>query len=421
MRTLALGILLGIVVIAPRAEGGRGRACQCRFELAGADGAPLVVTRATRTAVGTSCRFDVRLRVADPERCPGAQSVVRGIPRERSATGWGEGWERVILRARPHRHVLRARIRDGSRPAGHARLALLCKASVALQGCEAVEGESVSCFIGGGSRIRIVGLDSGTVCPDDANQPKPELVSENLAVWNGVAYTCPGGSNGGAFVATPADGGDSRIVAGPCTAVTTDGQSLYVLPAANFDTIPHTLSFRRVLSEGPDQPDLIPIRAYDVPENIAARSSRVVLDPATLPAGSPCSGVAFEHLAAFDGVLYAAGCRPSNGGCTPEPQICVFDTRNQIVLPALTLQDFSGPIRGMSAIEGGRLLVLTDDQTSLPPIGYVPAGPGPSGTSSDQGPPERIHIFDTATGARLDTRVIGTSGATGISCTAGAQ
>src|SRR5262249_12943321 len=160
-------------------------------------------------------------------------------------------------------------------------------------------------------RIRVVGLDSSTVCPDDANQPKPELVSENLAVWNGVAYTCPGGSEGGAFVATPVDGGDSRIIAGPCTAVTPDGGSLYVVPTANFDTIPHTLRFPRVMSAGPDLPDLIPIRAYDVPENIPARSSRVVLDPRTLPADSPCGGVAFEHLAAFDGVLYAAGCRPS--------------------------------------------------------------------------------------------------------------
>ena len=141
----------------------------------------------------------------------------------------------------------------------------------------------------------------------------------------------------------------------------------------------------------------------------------------TLPADSPCSGVAFEHLAAFDGVLYAAGCKPSDEGCTPDPQICVFDTRNEVVLPALTLEDFGGPIRGMSAIAGGRLLVLTDDQTSVPPIGYGSSAPGPSGRSADSGPPDRIHIFDTATGARLDTRVIGTSGATGISCTAGAQ
>jgi hypothetical protein len=419
MRALAWGIVLGLAVIAPRAEG--GSACRCRFEVAGADGLPLAVTRATRTADGPACTFDVRLRVADPDRCTGAQSVVRGIPRERSATGWGEGWERVTLKPRPHRHVLRARVRGESGPAGRARLALRCKGRVALEGCEAVEGESVSCFIGGGSRIRVVGLDSGTVCPDDASQPKQELVSENLAVWNGVAYTCPGGSAGGGFVATPAEGGDSRIIAGPCTAVTTDGQSLYVLPAANFDTIPHTLRFPHVATEETGRPDLVPIRAYDVPENIPARSSRVVLDPATLPADSPCTGVAFNHLAAFDGVLYAAGCRPSDDGCTPQPQICVFDTRTGVVLPSLTLEDFSGPIRGMSAMDGGRLLVLTDDQSSVPPIGYVPAAPGLSGTSPELGPPERIHIFDTATGARLDTRVVGTSGATGISCTAPAQ
>ncbi len=416
MRALAWGIVLGMAVIAPRAEG--GSACQCRFEVAGADGAPLAVTRATRTAEGPGCTFDVRLRVADPDRCTAGRRVVRGMPSGRAAAGWGEAWERLTLKPHAHRRVLRARVRGAAGAAGHARLALRCKARVALAGCEAVEAESVSCFVGGGSRIRVLGLDSGAVCPDDADQQKPELVSENLAVWNGVAYSCPGGSTGGAFVATPAEGGDSRIVAGPCTAVTTDGQSLYVLPAANFDTVPHTLRFPHVATEGTGRPDLIPIRAYDVPENIPARSSRVVFDPATLPADSPCAGVAFNHLAAFDGVLYAAGCRPSDDACTPEPQICVVDTRTGIALPSVTLEDFSGPIRGMSAIDGGRLLVLTDDQSSLPPIGYVPTAPGPSGTVTGHGPPERIHVFDTATGARLDTRAVGTSGATGISCTA---
>ena len=428
MRSLALAIVLGMTVLAARAEA--GGACQCRLEVAGMDGAPLPVTRATKTAEDGSCTFDVRLRVADPERCTATGSVVHGVAAGRATSGWGESWERVMVEARARRHLL-ARVRGAAGATGRTRLALRCRGQVAIEGCAAVDAESISCYLGGGSRIRVVGLDSGTVCPDDADEQKPELVSENLAAWNGVAYTCPGSSLTGAFVATPVDGGDSRIVAGPCAAVTTDGKSLYVLPDANFDTPPapgigalhRRLHSVQTVIDATGAPVQSPIRAYDLPEAIAAGSYRIVFDPATLPADSPCAGVAFTHLAAHDGVLYAAGCRPSrNGQCTPQAQICVYDTRTGSELPPLTLEDFSGAIRGMSSIDGGRLLVMTDDQTGVPPVGYVPQAQTDSASPQPPpGPPDRVHIFDTATGARLDTRAIATSGATGISCSARAQ
>jgi hypothetical protein len=420
-----------MTLLAARAEA--GGACRCRLEVAGVDGAPLAVTRATKTAEGGSCTFDVRLRVTDPERCTATESVVRGVAAARTTAGWGEGWERVVVAARARRH-LRARVRGEAGATGRTRLALRCRGQVAIDGCAAVDAESISCFLGGGSQIRVAGLDSGTVCPGDAEHPKPELVSENLAVWNGVAYTCPGSSLTGAFVATPVDGGDSRMVAGPCAAVTTDGTSLYVLPDANFDTPPATgiaalhrkLHSVQPVADATGAPVQSPIRGYDVPEAVPAGSYRIVFDPATLPADSPCAGVAFTHLAAHDGVLYASGCRPSgNGQCTPQAQICVYDTRTGSELPPLTLQDstgqdFTGAIRGMSSVDGGRLLVMTDDQTSVPPVGYAPQ-PGSASKQQPSGPPDRVHIFDTATGARLDTRELSTSGATGISCSARTQ
>ena len=427
MRSLAWGIVLGTTLLAARAEA--GGACRCRLEVAGVDGAPLAVTRATKTAEGGSCTFDVRLRVADPERCAATGSVVHGIAGVRTTAGWGAAWEQVVVGARARRH-LRARVRGQAGVTGHTHLALRCRGQVAIDGCAAVEAESISCFLGGGSQIRVAGLDSGTVCPDDAEHPKPELVSENLAVWNGVAYTCPGSSLTGAFVATPVDGGDSSVLAGPCAAVTTDGTSLYVLPDADFDTPPAagTAALHRRLRSVQTVSSVTgafvqsPIRAYDVPEAITAGSYRIVFDPATLPADSPCAGVAFTHLAAHDGVLYASGCRPSGiDQCTPLAQICVYDTRTGSELPPLTLQDFTGAIRGMSSVDGGRLLVMTDDQTSVPPVGYVPQGQGGSSRQQPSGPPDRIHIFDMATGDRLDTRELATAGATGISCSARAQ
>jgi hypothetical protein len=413
MTTVVLAILIGLGTAVPRAEA--GSACQCRFEVAGGHGVPLAVRRATRSADGGACAFDVRLRVADPEECTGARAVVRGAAAGRTTTTWGESWERVVM-PRAGRRVLRGRLRGETGGSGRARLTLRCRARTAIEGCEAVEGESTSCYLGGHRRIRVAGLDTGAVCPAGEIEPRPELVSENLAVWNGRAYTCPGDSVSGAFVATPPAGGDSKRIAGPCAAVTTDGESLYVLPHPGFDA-PGSVSgaFAAALPQ-------VAIRAYDLPDAVPAGPYRVAFDPATIPADSVCSQLAFRHLAAQDGYIYAAGCRPSRfAGCAPAPVICVFDTRTGDVLPPLALEDFTGLIRGMSALPDGRLLILTDDQASLPPIGYAPnGGEGQRPAIDTRGlPPLRIHAFDAVTGKRLDTRTIDTAFGTGLSCRVG--
>ena len=141
-------------------------------EVAGANGTPLAVARATKAADAPAAS-QLRLRVADPEGCTGTQAVIRGLAAGRVTTGWGEAWERVTLRPRAHRRVLRARLRGESGAAGRARLALRCRPRFALQGCDAMEAESVSCFLGGGARVRVVGLDTGAVCPESAGDQVP--------------------------------------------------------------------------------------------------------------------------------------------------------------------------------------------------------------------------------------------------------
>jgi hypothetical protein len=113
-----------------------------------------------------------------------------------------------------------------------------------------------------------------------------------------------------------------------------------------------------VFDAGP-LPAVTEIRAYDLPDAIAAGAYRVAFDLSTIPSDSPCAGLAIKVMAAHDGILYASGCHPGGpSGCTPEQRICVFDTRSGTALPAVHLEDFADTIRGLGTLDGGRLVVL---------------------------------------------------------------
>src|SRR5262249_25012484 len=157
------------------------------------------------------------------------------------------------------------------------------------------------------------------------------------------------------------------------------------------------------------------IRAYDAAEAIPGGPYREVFDLDDVPPDSACAGFVVSTMTAHDGIIYAAGGRVDVGGIVvrPDPRICVFDTRTGAVLPPLTLEGFTGEIHGMSAIDQGRLIVLSGDPVSLPSPGYLPSG---QSAPASGGPPDQLHVFDAATGARLDSRTIGTSQATGLAC-----
>lgn len=406
-------LMVALALLAPQAEA--GNACDCRFEVAGAGGAPLAVKRATRQPRGGSCEFGVRLRVADPERCTGTQAIVRGVAAGSARVTWGEAWERVSVPAggkQARRRLLRARVRGETGDTGRARVALRCLPRLSFDGCAGILAESTYCFLGGGRDIRLLGLDSGTAC-EDAGEPvqAPMDLGTNLAVWNGVAYSCRAGSATGSFVAKPVEDGEARTLAGPCAAVTSDGESLLVLPRDGFDDPPVQQA----------QPHSTTIRAYDLPEVVPGGPYRVAFDLSTIPVESPCTGLAVQVMAARDGIIYASGCHPEPGGCTPEPRICAFDTRTGTTLPPIELQEFSGPILGMSAIDGARLLVLSDDQTAVPPTGYVPSDGDAPPSLLRGAPPDRVHVFDALTGARLDTRSLPTALSRGLSCVSNTQ
>ncbi len=398
--------------------------CRTHFEVAGATGAPIATTRATRTSDAGTCNFAVRLQSDSGDGCA-AFAEVRGLDLGKGSVA---DWRHVTLRQRG-RHVksrkLRARVGGGRA----ARLTLRCAPPPALDGCDDVLAESTYCFLGGGRRVRVVGLASGSVCrssPEDTTDPASALQSSDLAVWNGDAYTC---SVAGAFVATPVDGGDSRRVAGPCLATTTDGDALLVRPAASgFDPSEKDAPAQMLVRED------LAIRAYDVPESVPGGPFRVAFDLTTIPANSPCAGRSFDVITARDGIIYAAGCSADGafGTCDViDDTICIFDTHTGTVLAPIQLDGFDGAIRGLSAIGGGRLVVLTNDQTPVPPTGYFP--PGSDGQSPGDGMPrdvrrrrgkgipaaggsDSVQIFDAATGARLDSRTIATTNALGLAC-----
>jgi len=437
MKIQAWSAVIGMALLVPHAAAGGG--CQCRFEVAGASGAPVAIRRATRMADAGSCDFAVRLRVGmsgAPEQCPDAHVTVRGmgVHAAPAGSGWDSGWQPIRMKA-PGKHVkrrvLRARVHGKSAAVGKASLVLRCEPPPALPGCEDVLQESSYCFLGGGHQVRALGLDSGTVCragPDDSSAPLFSLASTSLAVWDGKAYTCVGNSVSGAFVVTPIDAGKPEALAGPCAAVATDGVTLFVLPDASFDSataafVQPTRRRPAPLAPATSRPSsqIVPvtqIRAYDLPEAIAAGVYRIAFDLSTVPADSPCAGIAIQTMAARDGILYASGCHPAHGGCTPEPSICVFDTRSGTTMPPVLLDGFEGSVAGLSTLAGARLAVLSGEQSALPPVGYFKtAAPAPqAGGASDQ-----LHIFDAATGARLDSRAIGTTGARGLSCESRAE
>jgi len=406
--------------------------CGLRFEVAASSGAPVPARRVSRMADADACEFDVRLQPTDAA-CAAGPLVVRGLE---ASTG-SAGWERQRIRprgGRTRRRVLRARMAGSHGPAGKARLALRCAPRPALAGCENVLAESAYCYLGGGKRVRLAGLDSGQVCPSTNNDREPALASRDFAVFEGDAYTCAGSAAGG-FVATPIGGGPSRVVAGPCEAATTDGESLLVLPAAGFD-VPPSGKLARALGIRPRTElagSTTEIRAYAFPEAVPAGQYEVAVDLADVPSDSPCAGIRPDVLAAADGVVYAAGCRPNpSGGCTPIDGVCVLgsaggafpSSAGGAFVRRLELEDFQGRIQGMSALDGGRLVVLAGGETGLPPIGYDGGGVGvasspPCVDCNRFGSPDVVHVFDVLTGARLDSVSIGTSGAVGLSCEAG--
>jgi len=395
--------------------------CSCRFEVSAASGTIRPVRRATATATDRTCTFDVRLRVAQqqPGACDGASA------RLRSATGtaesvdpWAMPWKRVTMRARKHgvrRQVWRARISGSDGAVGRARLALRCAAQPTIEGCDAVLAEPSYCYLGGLTSPRMVGLTSGNLCGVNGPEPLVAHPSPSLAAWQGDLWTCGGDSPMGGFVAVPIGGGDLRRVAGACDATGTDGEALLVLPRPGFDDpLPPVESTR--------PPGVVPavltvphgheIRAYDLPDDVPAGPYRVVFDLDTIPDGSPCGAMIFDTITAQDGIVYAAGCEPGMLGCKPQSFVCVFDTNTGAVRPRLVLEDFAGQIRGLSALPGGRLVVLTDDAAVLPPIGY--GEPPPPGSQSDFR--DKIHTFDVTDGSRLDTVAIELSGTQGLSC-----
>jgi len=405
--------------------------CGLQFEVATPFGAPVPAKRVSRTADADVCEFDVRLQPTDAT-CPVGQLVVRGL----QAPSASAGWERQRIRPRgrrTRRRLLRARMAGSPGPAGKARLALRCAARPALAGCENVLAESAHCYLGGGERVRLAGLDSGRVCPRTGDDRASALVSRDFAVFEGDAYTCAGSAAGG-FVATPIDGGPARVVAGACEATTTDGESLFVLPALGFDTPPSRKLARVFGVRGRTQlaERTTEIRAYAFPEAVPAGQYEVAADLADIPADSPCAGIRPDVLAVANGAIYAAGCRPNGfGGCTPIEGICVLGSADGAFLGSaggafvrhLELEDFQGRIEGLSALDGGRLVVLAGSETGLPPVGYDGGGAAPASTpcrhcGGMQGP-DALHVFDVLTGARLDSVSIETSGATGISCEAG--
>lgn len=421
MNTRTWMLLMGATLAAANADA--GDACRCHFEAMGPSRAPIVSKRLVKTADAGTCAFDVGLRATggDPDTCGVTKVVVRGVPNGTlaSAEGW-TGWDRVTLRARrtAKRRVLRARMHMADGSVAKARMTLRCEPSPTLPGCEDVLAEPTSCFLGGGSRLRMVGLESASVCRNDGDTLALELMSRNLAVWHGDAYTCS--SAVGGFVATPLDGSEARIVAGLCAATATDGERLLVLPSVGFDQPPAAgtggIQHR---GRGPTGERIDPsiIRAYDAPDALRTGTYATAFDLDTIPEESPCAGLSFAVMTAHDGYVYAAGCRRSldvGNLCTPDSQICVFDTRAGTVLPPITLEGFTGEIRGMSVVGDGRLVVLTSDQTALPPIGYE--GTPIDGVPTSSIPQDRLHVFDVASGARLDTKVIATSFALGLAC-----
>ena len=444
-----LSLAVGLLLLAPSTRA--VASCRYGFEVVTPSGNARPAKRAAKMAQGGTCEFEVRLRTSAPEDdgCAVTRVAVRGLPRRGgvSGDGWTDGWQRVVLeprRRKAARHVLRARMRMASGARARAHLALTCEPAPVLQGCGDVLTESTYCYIGGGDVVRVAGLDTGTVCrPEPQGEPvfSEGLFTTSLAVWHGEAYTCS--SVTGAFVATPLDGSRPRVLAGGCTATATDGEELLVLAAPDFPTAPPPgprpvepphgrpipVNARLLTPEGgglapagaidPGGGPLLPprmtppshIRAYAAPQAVPDGASRTVFDLSTIPAESPCAGLWLKAMTAHDGFVFAAGCRPGDDGCTPAEELCVFDTRSGVVLP-LVLEDFSGPILGMSAIGDGRLLVLTrSDGTALPPIGYGSDEPPPGGG-------DLIHVFDTSTGARLDTRTIGSFFTTGLACVA---
>ena len=413
--------LIALTLLASRSAAA-GDACTCRFEVSAASGAILPTRRATQTAESRTCTFDVRLRVASQERgpCDGASAFLKGLGAAVAVDPWAMPWERVTIRAAKHgtrRRVLRARVRGTGGAVGRARLALRCEATPQLGGCDAILAEPTYCFVGGGSRPRAAGLTSGGLCGEDSEAPAPALMTPSLAVWQGEAWTC-GGSPMGSFVASPLEGGEPRRVAGPCAATGTDGDALLVLPRAGFDD-PLPPAHAGARGRSPLRNDVPPaqaheIRAYDLPDNVPGGTYRVVFDLNTISGGSPCGALLFDTITGQDGIVYAAGCQQTDvGTCAPQPFVCVFDTNTGAMRAPLMLEGFAGTIRGLSAIPGGRLLVLTDDPTQLPPIGY---DDGSGGGSVSTFGSDQIHTFDVSDGSRLDSKTLPTSRAQGLAC-----
>lgn len=412
-RTLPILTLVGLLLsaAAPAAAGDR---CACRFEVKASGTHGVATRRATRTADTGTCEFDVRLRV-DPGSgtgCDGGVGTMRGLRSVAPIDPWAMPWERVSLRPRKHgtrRTVLRARIRGGAGGTARARLALRCVPPLA--GCEQIMAEPLYCVIGGGDRPRIASPDTGATCGNAQNGAGTALLTPSLAFWQGEIYSCGGGSPAGSFVATPLAGGTPRRVAGPCAAAGTDGDTLLVVPRAGFDDAgapPDRLSI--VVPAGLPPEHLRQIRAYDTPEDVPDGAARVVVDLDAVPAGSPCGALLIDTVTGDDGVVYAAGCIPDgSGGCVRDQMVCAYDAATGRALAPVFLQEFTGTIRGLSAIGGGRLVVLSDDQTVLPPIGY-------GGAESSGQPADTLHVFDVTDGARLDTQPIGTFGAQGLDC-----
>jgi hypothetical protein len=420
-------VLIGLVVLAVPTHAKR-TACHARFEIAAPSGTPLSLRRVTRTATAGSCSFAFRVRLESRDGsapCDGAQVTLRGAPAGGAVLAGQGSWQHLSLSPRgrhaAHR-VLRARVAG----AGSAKLLLRCAVRAQIAGCEAPLGESIACYVGGNDRLRIVGFDSGQACQGPAPADDAMgIFGTSLAIWNARAWTCVGNSLSGAFVSTPIDGGPDRQVAGPCRATATDGDSLLVLPHQGFDSGPTLGSARArrrlpgpiVVASVPSDPTKI--RAYDAVEAIPAGPYRDVFDLGDVPPDSACAGFVIATMTAYDGIIYASGDRiDAAGNVMRDGRICVFDTRTGAVLPPLTLEGFTGQINGMSAIGQGRLVILSNESVSLPQPGYLPADPGASPGPTDS---DKLHVFDTATGARLDSRTIDTSLATGLACFARSQ
>ena len=427
MATSRTILLLGMAILAGPVRAER-TACRCGFEVAAPDGTPLPLRRATKRAADGRCEFAVRLRVAAADgsaRCDGAQVTTRGLPGGGHAD-WDAGWQRVTLASRGQRaasRAIRARVR-GFGAAGRARLLLRCAQPASVAGCEAQLGESVACWVGGEVQPRVVGLDSGTSCraTNGPGTARHEILIDgpDLALWHDRLWRCQGTSASGAFVSVSLDGATEEVVAGPCVATGTDGDSLLVLPHPAFEdgaTLVRRNRGRVIipLAPEPGAPPTV-IRAYDVPEAVPGGPSRTVFDLATIPAESPCAGIVPSAITGYGGLLYASGLRPTSGGM-PDllPVVCRFDTRSGATLEPLTLEGFTGMILGLSAIDQDRLLVLSADGVALPPPGYLPEGQ-PLTTIAPFGAPPQIHVFDAATGARLDTTPTDLGQATGLAC-----